>query len=95
MSKNKQPEKPKQFQMSKSEQMGLGGREGIIGQYKFMVHLIEKDIEDFLNNTIKPRLGLKPDDVVRYDVDAGIIQVMPKPKIETKEEVKVDERPTN
>lgn len=85
--KKQQPKGPRVLHMTADEQANLAGRDGMMGQYEYLAKLIQRDIQTYINERIKPRMGLKLDQRVNFNIDAGTITVIEEPKMEVQKDV--------
>lgn len=82
-------DKTKQYQLTADEQINLSARKGIYRHQKYvadmMLTAIELDMEDFVNNTVKKRLGIPKEQVVLLDVESGTLKLEEKKEEPEKE----------
>lgn len=77
-------EETKQYSFSKEEFANLKGRDAVASQHRFIVNLIERDMDLYVEEVVKKRLGLTSEDVVQYDLDKQTLVVLPKAPQEAK-----------
>lgn len=61
----------KKFYLTKAEKADLLGRKLALD---YLNALIQSDTQDFVNEVVKVRLNIKPEQKISVDIDAGIIQ---------------------
>lgn len=86
MAKNKKKlEKPKTFKMSREELSNLAGRDAMAGQWRYLTRLVERDMDMYVEDVVKKRLGISKDELVNYDLEQATVTVISKPVIKTEE----------
>jgi len=70
----------KQFTLSEEEKLNLEGRQKAEGYVvsvlaRLVKGAIQEDMQDYVNNVVKKRLDLKPEDLITVDIDTGKIEV--------------------
>lgn len=71
----------KQFTLSEEEKLNLEGRQKAEGYVvsvlaRLVKGAIQEDMQDYVNNVVKKRLDLKPEDLITVDIDTGKIEVI-------------------
>lgn len=80
----------KTYGLTKKEVGDLMMRRALVNDHKYQVNLIEKDIQDYVDTNIRPRLALEEDLIPHIDLMAGTISINPEMRI-PKAEAKVEQ----
>lgn len=74
----------KKYSVSEDEKSNIDSRQALIKQYQYIIHVINADIESYLNFVVAKRLGIKEGSKFSLSADNKTIIVEQNDSTETK-----------